>query len=269
MEFKIEKLDAGNLIINSDYSELLRSNGIMSAEDLWKFKGESVKKIRKERGTEKALLKYTDPQDGVCETFIKRYLPTPFKEYFKCYSQFKPLVKDGAIHEWDAIISFHEQNLPTMIPIAVAKCSKGTCNMTLGITGYTRAQELFEMFAENKGKYFRRKRNLIKNIAELASGAHSAGFCHQDFYLVHMFVKEKEDDSVYLIDLQRLIIQEKLSKRWRVKDLGQLLYSSRKYVSKTDMIYFWKLYSKKYYKNRDLIKAIFAKAERIRKHTEK
>jgi hypothetical protein len=54
---------------------------------------------------------------------------------------------------------------------------------------------------------------------------HAAGLAHQDFYLVHFFVKPTEDDALYLIDLQRVIIQKPLPTRWIIKDLAQMLFS--------------------------------------------
>ncbi|HJO92214.1 MAG TPA: lipopolysaccharide kinase InaA family protein [Victivallales bacterium] len=268
MKTEVEKLNNNNLYINSAFKDILKSNGINSAEDLWNFKGESVKKQRKERGTERAFLK--DKNGDILETYIKRYLPTSLKEKFKSFSSFHPVIIDGAFHEWEAIITFLGKDLPTMIPIAVAKTPLGTCNMTLGITDYVRAEELFKEFASNPTPENKiRKRKLLKKIANLASSMHEAGFCHQDFYLVHIFVKTEEDDAIYLIDLQRLIIQKSLKIRWRIKDLGQIYFSALPYISKTDIIYFWKNYSTKYYRNKSLIKAVLAKAERIKKHTEK
>jgi tRNA A-37 threonylcarbamoyl transferase component Bud32 len=268
MKIKVEQLDNNNFFINSDFKELLRSNGINNAEDLWNFKGESVKKQRKERGTERAFLKSSDGRN--LETYIKRYLPTSLKEKFKSFTSFHPVIIDGAFHEWESIITFLGIDLPTMIPIAAAKTPLGTCNMTLGITDYVRAEELFKDFFANPTPENKiRKRNLLKKIAHLASNMHEAGFCHQDFYLVHIFVKPEEDDAIYLIDLQRLIMQKELKIRWRIKDLAQIYFSALPYISKTDIIYFWKNYSTKYYKNKSLIKAVLAKAERIKKHTEK
>jgi len=96
---------------------------------------------------------------------------------------------------------------------------------------------------------------------------------HQDFYLVHMFVKENEGDKVYLIDLQRTVFPEDFSERWRIKDLGQLLYSARKLVSDTDILYFWKTYcgiaGKKLYDDKSLIRKILAKTASIARHAGK
>ena len=263
---KIKKIDNDKLTINCEYSELLNYNKLDTAEKLWEFEGEDVKKQRKERGTERIILKDSNTNKDV-ETYIKRYKPLPIKEYFKSITSLRPIHPKGAYHEWDAIIKFHENNLPTMDPIAVAETKYGTCNLTLGITDYTRASEIFKKLKNSPNK--KRKQNLIEKIAELAKNMHNAGFGHQDFYLVHIFVKEQNNDEIFLIDLQRLIIQKKLTKRWRVKDLAQLYYSAAPFVNDEDINLFWKLYSEDLKCSESLLSAINKKMQKIKRHDEK
>lgn len=256
------KLLGGKLKVNAKFTELFKFNGINCASKLWHIKGEAVKKILTQRGTERAFL--NNPEGGKLEVYIKRYTKIPLKEKIKQAFSLKFRSFD-AIHEWNALKAFHKMGLATMIPIAVAKMENGdTCNLTLGITDYVKAAELFKNFTPDDNV---RKLNLIKKIAIIAGRMHAAGFAHQDFYLVHMFVREGEDDEIYLIDLQRLIMQKTLSKRWRIKDLGQLLFAARDYVSDAEIELFWETYcsyaGQKFKKDNSLIKAIIAKADKI------
>ena len=154
-----------------------------------------------------------------------------------------------------------------MQPVACGAAGGNSCILTLGITDYVRASELFAKFAGGERV---RRRKLIRRIAELAAGMHKAEMAHQDFYLVHMFVREKEDDSVFLIDLQRVIFEGSFSERWRIKDLAQLLFSADKLVSRTDILYFWKIYTgmagEELYGDSSPANKIFRKAARIRRH---
>jgi heptose I phosphotransferase len=154
-----------------------------------------------------------------------------------------------------------------MVPIACASKDGNSCILTLGIRNYKRASELF---AELAGKDRIRRRRLIGKIAELARGMHSAGMAHQDFYLVHLFVKEGDADEVHIIDLQRVVFRQDFSERWRVKDLAQLLFSSEKSASMADMMYFWKIYAGmpgvKLLRDKSLIKKVMRKAASIRRH---
>ncbi len=263
MPFEIEKLDGARLLVNSRFRGILEHNDLLDAESLWKVRSEPVKKKLRERGTERAML--ADPGGGrPLEMFIKRYSPLPLKEYFKSALSLKPLFSDGAFHEWEAILSFHEKGIPTMEPVAVAKCADGTCLLTLGITNYRRASDLFPGFGAGD---MTRRRRLVCEIARLAGAMHSANFAHQDFYLVHIFVKEDEGDKPYIIDLQRAIIREKLSSRWRVKDLAQLLFSAADFASRADIMRFWKTYCKlagnEFFRDQKLIRRIIAKAARM------
>ncbi len=262
MNFKTKSFDNKRLNINADFVGLLEFNGINSARKLWDIEGEAVKKILKQRDTERVFL--NTPDGSKLEAYIKRYTKDPVKEKIKQAFSLK-FRSFNAIHEWNALRAFHSIGLDTMIPIAVADLRKGrTCNLTLGITDYVKAAELFANFTPEDRS---RKLALIEKTGIIAARMHAAGFAHQDFYLVHMFVRESEADKIYLIDLQRLIMRKNLSRRWRVKDLGQLLFAARPYVSDMDIRRFWKVYcfhaGEKFYRDNSLIKAIIAKADKI------
>ncbi len=246
----------------ADFIELLKFNGIDSAEKLWNIEGEAVKKVLAQRGTERAFL--NTPDGNKIEVYIKRYTSTPIKEKIKQAFSLKFRIFD-AVHEWNALRAFHQIGLDTMIPMAVAKLENGnTCNLTLGITDYIKAAELFKNFSPSDSS---RKLELIKEIATIVGRMHAAGFAHQDLYLVHMFVRESENDKIYLIDLQRLIMQKNLNKRWRIKDLGQLLFAALDYVSNEEIEIFWKIYcsyaGENLLRDDSLIAAIKAKANKI------
>lgn len=263
MDINTEKNSSGDrFIINSDYKELLKYNDLKTAESLWNMRGESVKNIRKSRGTEKIILKNQKNAESIT-AYIKRYKENTVTEKIKTFFSSQPCIFD-AFDEWKSILLFHKNKLNTMIPLAVGEYEGNTCNLTLGIENYTRASELFANFAESDT---RRKRKLIEKIASYAERMHSAELAHQDFYLLHFFVKEDEDDEIYLIDLQRVIKPEKFSERWRIKDLAQLLFSSEKFLSEKEILRFWILYcrntDRNLLRNKSTVKAIRRRAEKI------
>lgn len=73
------------------------------------------------------------------------------------------------------------------------------------------------------------KRSLIRAAAGLTREMHWTGFNHRDFYLCHIYVKECHDEAFELrvIDLQRAGYRRWFQRRWFIKDLSQLHYSSR------------------------------------------
>lgn len=262
MKINVIEKDGGKLLVNAKFAEILALNGINCAADLWNLESEPVKAKLKERGTFRVFLETGSGAPPV-EAYLKRFKPLPLKEYFKSIISFKPLFRDGAFHEWDAMLEFHRRDFSTAEPMACGRTGKGTCILSLGIKNYSRLSDIFAKFA--KSDYLRR-RELVLRVAEIAGKMHSANLAHQDFYLVHLFLVESED-KLYVIDLQRLIIQDKLSARWRTKDLAQIHFSAIGLVRRTDIMRFWKKYAdicgKDFHRDRKLIHAVLAKSARI------
>ncbi|MBA3313349.1 MAG: hypothetical protein H0T47_08685 [Planctomycetaceae bacterium] len=72
-------------------------------------------------------------------------------------------------------------------------------------------------------------RTLVARVAAVAARLHRLGFNHRDFYTCHFFIHETHpgEFAVNLIDLQRVQRWPALlRRRWIVKDLAQLAYSS-------------------------------------------
>jgi hypothetical protein len=272
MILPVESWDEGRLRIHADFADLLRQNGLTTADALWALPGETVKKYLRERGTERAWLKTAD--GAPVEVYLKRFLPLPAREYVKGWLGGKPVFADGAIHEWEAILAFHAHGLATMVPLAAAALHDGrTCCLTLGLGTYVRASDLFPQLAVAGEVGRDRRLSLIRAIGRLVGRMHGAKFAHQDCYLVHLFIKEAEGDEVYLMDLQRTIFPKQFRRRWRVKDLGQLLYSTRDAFSRADLLRFWQTYAAaagaELYRDRALLRAVFAKAAALRRRTER
>jgi tRNA A-37 threonylcarbamoyl transferase component Bud32 len=268
-QIQIESQDSGRLQVNVAFAELLRCNKIESAQDLWELQSDIVKNAVKTRGTGRALLKNPNAGPDI-EVYIKRYLKLSLRDRIKCAASFKPVFSDGALHEWRALCRFHELGLKTMLPVAAADCGqRRTCNLTLGITDYIRASDLF---ADTSFTHPERRHKIITAIAELLGKMHATGLAHQDFYLVHLFIKPEENDAVYLIDLQRTIMLEKLPRRWKIKDLAQIHFALSPFINKDEKILFrsaYQKYSPVSHENKKLWKAVENKAQRIREHTQK
>ena len=261
MKIETEILDNGRLFVNRAFLDMLRAHKLTSTSSIWNVSSDPVKKVVKERGTEKLFL------DDV-EFFIKRCSLISLKEKVKSAFSLKFRNFD-ALNEWNALLRFHELGLNTMTPVASGALPDGrTFVLTLGLQDYRRASEIFPELQDAA-----KKKDLIEKIASLAGRMHANGIGHQDFYLVHMFVMNTAQD-IYLIDLQRCIVVENLAKRWIIKDLGQLYFSSRGYVDDKDVEFFISEYGKCFkgkspLDDRKLRDSILRKAEKIKNHTDK
>lgn len=81
---------------------------------------------------------------------------------------------------------------------------------------------------------FQLKKVLIEKLAEISRTLHQNGVNHRDFYICHFLLQvnslkepvDPEKPILYLIDLHRVQIRRRTPKRWVVKDLAALLFSS-------------------------------------------
>lgn len=81
---------------------------------------------------------------------------------------------------------------------------------------------------------FQLKKALIEKLAEISRTLHLNGVNHRDFYICHFLLQvnslkepvDPENPVLYLIDLHRVQIRRRTPKRWVVKDLAALLFSS-------------------------------------------
>ena len=98
---------------------------------------------------------------------------------------------------------------------------------------------------------FRLKCNLIERVATIARQLHENGINHRDFYLCHFLLRH---DSVaepvdfdrvqlHVIDLHRAQIRRRVPRRWLVKDVAGLYFSSLDIgLTRTDLFRFMSTY---------------------------
>lgn len=98
------------------------------------------------------------------------------------------------------------------------------------------------------------KRALITEVAKIARTLHEDGINHRDFYICHFLVDmstgpdriDPRHLSLYLIDLHRMQIRRRIPRRWRVKDIGSLYFSSMDIgLTKRDLLRFIRVYRNK------------------------
>ncbi|NLX04446.1 MAG: hypothetical protein GXY33_04800 [Phycisphaerae bacterium] len=120
----------------------------------------------------------------------------------------------------------------------------------------------------------RRRRGWVRQLAELIGRFHRAGYCHRDLYLSHIFISldEAGEPIFHLIDLARCFKMGIVRRRWLVKDLAALNYSSPSVISRTDRMRFFLRYlgvSRLEPKHKALVRRIAAKTARIAAHDRK
>lgn len=102
------------------------------------------------------------------------------------------------------------------------------------------------------------KRALIKKVAFIANCLHTHGVNHRDFYICHFLIdidsinkkSPEEEPRLYLIDLHRVQLRKHTPRRWKIKDLAGLYFSSMDIgLTRRDIFRFMKIYSGKPLRN--------------------
>jgi len=95
------------------------------------------------------------------------------------------------------------------------------------------------------------KRALIIEVAKIARTLHENGINHRDFYSCHFLLDITGGYDciglrplrLYLIDLHRMQIRRRIPRRWRVKDIAGLYFSSMDIgLTKRDLLRFIRIY---------------------------
>ncbi len=112
------------------------------------------------------------------------------------------------------------------------------------------------------------KRQFIKHLADFARRFHLTRLCHRDFYLAHIFLDD--DGQLHLIDLHRTFKPGIFARRYIVKDIAQLHYSTPgNIISRAERLRFYLRYSrikKLTAADRRFLRRVNAKAWRMADH---
>jgi len=169
--------------------------------------------------------------------FLKYHKGVGWKEIIKNLLQMRlPVI--GAYNEYQAAIQLSALGIDTLTPVAYGCLGNNPARQhsflitrdlinTLSLEDYCRAWPL-------QPPIFRVKLALINHVAHTARQMHEHGINHRDFYICHFLLEKnaeskilaKKDFHCYLIDLHRCQFRKQVPHRWRVKDLGGLLYST-------------------------------------------
>ncbi len=183
--------------------------------------------------------------------FIKQHFGIGWKEVFKNLSQLKlPII--GAKTEYNAINYLHTLGIDTMDIVGFSQKGINPANIkSFLITkelDNTTSLEDYCMNWPDLAPSYREKQVLLKKVAEIVKKMHENGLNHRDLYICHFLLrkktKEAEDDShLFLIDLHKAQIREKVPERWLIKDLSALYFSAMHIgLTSRDFLRFVKIY---------------------------
>jgi heptose I phosphotransferase len=266
----IQVVQKGNLFVNKEFSEILDASGLVTFDDFMRLQGMVVKSAVRERSTQRLAL------DGVT-VYIKKHFFPGMGEILKNFLRFR--FPPGALNEWRALLAFHAHNIPTMTPICAGrkpllwKLEKKSFLLTDDLGEASRLDDFLKVNGAMpcRGKVLETKKRILENLADITRRMHSAGINHRDYYLCHILLDNPE--RLYVIDLHRVNVRDKVGKRWKVKDLAALLFSSLEVpLTHGQRLAFYKHYrqiSRLSAEDKTLIRLIVKKCNKIARHTEK
>ncbi len=264
------------MLILRGYKTLFNENGLDGFDSFMDFSGgELLKKISVRSITKFYLLK-----DGHKTGFyLKRH-----SQKSRLSAKFKGLLKKPASSEarkeFEAARALTGAKVPCLRAAAfgerISNSKVESFFVAEALDNYIQLEKTVHDFAPPLSKAMvERKRALIDGVAALVASLHGAGFNHKDLYLTHILAKFEKPVaySLKLIDLQRVEYRTTGRRRWLVKDISALNYSSpASVITRTDRLRFYKAYTGKAElgkEERAFIKSVVAKTARIAAHTVK
>ncbi len=257
--------------ITPGWEAALQSRGLATAEALFAAAGESLGKRGLAAWRERLRL---DPGPGGETWYLKRYTRPPAgarREMRRSRSGARSL----AGVEWAWMTRLAADGIPAVRPLALAEAFERSREVRSALlTQAVRGESLEALAARPQALDRAQVRCLLTDTAGLVSRFHAAGYVHRDLYLSHIFYDAtaagSADRGLTLIDLHRVLRPRWRRRRWIVKDLAALEYSTpRALVSAADRLRWLKRYlglPKLDPAARRLVRAVQRKTRRIARH---
>ena len=148
--------------------------------------------------------------------------------------------------EWNWISRLERDGIPCMEPVAMGEELKASREQRSAILTAAVPGVSLEVWMDQWGEPERATiRRLIAPLANLTARLHSRGYVHRDLYLSHVFYDPSKPDnqSLHLIDLQRVMRPSLRWRRWIIKDLAALNFSApKRLVSASDRVRWLRAY---------------------------
>jgi heptose I phosphotransferase len=160
--------------------------------------------------------------------FIKRHRGATWSEIGKNLVQLRlPVV--SAFNEWRAIELLRSLGVATPLPKAYGRRGVLPSHLesflvTEDVGPHITLEDYCRPWSK-KPPRARDKRELLAQVAQVSRTMHGSGVCHRDYYLCHL-LKVEGREGLTVIDLHRALCKPRLGRRWVIKDLAGLYFSS-------------------------------------------
>lgn len=223
----------GGVRIDGRWTRLLAGHQLDSLEGVFACNaGESMSKPGLAGHRERIRLRLVDPAGNERVIYLKRYLNPPLTEQIR---RIREAGRHGgtASRERRMIRRLWTLGIPTLDGVAFGEEMHGpwerrSFSMTAAIDGIS-----LEKLAERTGRgeaalTSADRRDIARQLAYLVGRLHRHGLFHRDLYLCHVFLTRNATGRAILrlIDLARMIDRPRRRRRWQIKDLSALHFST-------------------------------------------
>lgn len=201
--------------------------------------------------------------------YLKRYEAPPLRQQLRRMMSGRAW-RSTAWIEWDWMCALARYNIAATEPVAFGEQMSGPWERRSALLTAEAAGQSLERWVQRYPQ--RVSPRLRDDLAQFVRRFHRAGFVHRDLYLSHIFMdwEESEVPSFRLIDVLRVHRPRWRQRRWIVKDLAALNYSTPAGVATTvDRVRWLQLYlgvSRLRPGDKPLVRQIVAKTRRIARH---
>ncbi|HIE54916.1 MAG TPA: lipopolysaccharide core heptose(I) kinase RfaP [Chromatiaceae bacterium] len=204
--------------------------------------------FREPAGARRRTLRFELAGNGY---FLKLHWGVGWREIFKnLFSGRLPVL--GARNEWEAIRHLEAIGVETLHLEAYGEkgwnpAHRRSFVVTRELTGCVSLEEYCSDWGQRPPPPVHKWR-LIERVAKMTRVLHSNGLNHRDLYICHFLLDQpwsgrEEELHLYLIDLHRMQRRRRVPRRWKVKDLGSLWFSTLEIgLTRRDRLRFLRVY---------------------------
>lgn len=272
-------LTEGSGLMHADYQTALRSAGLDTLAGVFAY--EAGQRLEKPGlGTRQRIRLELDVQGRPAGLYLKRFGRPSWRMWWERLIKLRAN-SPTAMSDFQSAQRLAQAGVAVPRPVAVGEQRRGLREkrsfvMLEELPDADALERLLPRWDEAAQTYIllRDRKNLVIEAADLVRRLHGAGYVHRDLYLSHLFVSRDETgaERLVLIDLQRVFRPDLRKRRWVVKDLAQLYYSSLALVTRTQMLRFARHYfggDKLTSAQKSLCRAVVRKARRMARRLER
>lgn len=264
------------LLVHPKYESILRDNDLCDLERLFATSGDTCM-VKKGLATWRQRLRLTLIDiNGTQRFYLKRYDRPPIGQQIRRLLNRQRHTADA---EWNTLHLLAGLGFRVPTPVAYGGVSHGWFSQrSLILTAEVPGESLEKWIpaALRDGRLDRNmKTTLTARLSDVVAALHRRGLVHRDLYLAHVFLRliPDGDCELSLIDLHRVKLPLWRLKRWFVKDLASLNYSTPSNAAgSVDRLRFLKQYlgrEKLSAEDKAFARAIAGKTRRIARHSSK